>query len=234
MSKSERIRSFREELGYTQTEFAKICGYKSYTVIADWENNRKLPNTKTVERLYRRLDLNIHWYLTGEGPMKIEKEAAPYPISFSMGSDSDKIEITIPHMEGQEFIEIPILDHEIAAGFGMDITLQPAIEDSVKIIANTLSKRKNYFGIKVSGDSMEPAIGNGYTAIIEMIRTTDLLSLQNKIVAAKGPDGLVLKNLTHKDGRFYLTPENTIYPTIEFSSEHEIIGKLVMAVKEFG
>lgn len=58
----------------TQTEFAKDLGIDQ-TYISRYERGFVKPTTEFYLLLNKRLDVNINWLLTGEGPMYIESSS---------------------------------------------------------------------------------------------------------------------------------------------------------------
>jgi len=52
MLDAKAIKSIRESLGMTQTEFAVACG-KSYSAVCSWEAGTRHPTWKTMERINR-------------------------------------------------------------------------------------------------------------------------------------------------------------------------------------
>ena len=110
----------------------------------------------------------------------------------------------------------------IAAGIPID-----AIEDVIdeEEISDALARDGEYIGLKVKGDSMEPLIHNGATAIIR--RQPDCESGQIAAVLVNG-DEATLKRVYKRSSGITLIPENPKYDPISFpeSAPITIIGVL--------
>ena len=69
----ERIRTLRKQLGLTQKEFAKKIGVID-RLVSKWEKGLNDPTTKSLKAIAKTFNVNLHWLLTGEGEMFINKE----------------------------------------------------------------------------------------------------------------------------------------------------------------
>ena len=63
-----RIIELIDALNVTSKAFAEAIGVSSGNV-TDWKKGRVLPTVKVLSRIYENYDVNLHWLLTGEGPM---------------------------------------------------------------------------------------------------------------------------------------------------------------------
>ena len=57
-SLGERIRNAREKKGLSQTELARLCDVKSYTVISNWENDANRPDVEKLTKMCVALDVS--------------------------------------------------------------------------------------------------------------------------------------------------------------------------------
>ncbi len=68
-----RLRKWRKSCGLKGYELAKNIGI-SQGSLSDIENNKSLPSTETLIKLYKVTDINIIWLLMEEGPMNREED----------------------------------------------------------------------------------------------------------------------------------------------------------------
>jgi len=69
----ERLKDFRRSLGLTLEKFAKTIGVSKATVI-NYEKNETVPDISTVGKMVSEFGLNVHWLITGESEMFLEKD----------------------------------------------------------------------------------------------------------------------------------------------------------------
>ena len=122
--------------------------------------------------------------------------------------------------EEQDFREIPILG-TVAAG--RPILANENMDGSIRFHRSLLKNGKEYFALKVRGDSMEDAgIMNGDTAVIEhqsMVRN-------GEIAVVMLDEAVTLKTFYRESARIRLQPENTKYSPIYCSGDVRILGRL--------
>ncbi len=58
----DRLRSLREEKGYTQEEFAELLG-ETRLQIWRWENKKSIPDAETIVRLAKTLNVSSDYLL---------------------------------------------------------------------------------------------------------------------------------------------------------------------------
>lgn len=107
---------------------------------------------------------------------------------------------------------VPVLGY-VRAGIPME-----AIENVLGFeeIGADIASRGEYFGLKVSGDSMAPLFQPGDTVIVR--RQPDVDSGEIAVVLVNGDDAVV-KKVIKKDTSIVLVSENSAYEPIIFSSE---------------
>lgn len=66
---SRRIREVRENLVYTQADFASLLGVDQPSY-SRYETGRVVPSLKLLIVLARKTDTNIDWLITGRDPIK--------------------------------------------------------------------------------------------------------------------------------------------------------------------
>jgi len=129
--------------------------------------------------------------------------------------------------EEQDFREIPILG-TVAAG--RPILAIENMDGSIRFHKSLLKNGKDYFALRVRGDSMEDAgIINGDTAVIEhqnMVRN-------GEIAVVMLDDAVTLKTFYRESARIRLQPENAKYSPIYCSGDVRILGRLVHIFRSY-
>lgn len=119
--------------------------------------------------------------------------------------------------ETSDSVEIPLLGL-IAAGKPIEPIENP---EPIKVPKTMVSKRGNYYALKVEGDSMiEDGIWDGDVVVIKHQPTAD----DRDTVVAITENGATLKCFRNRNGRIYLEPRNKNLKNI-YPKELEIKGK---------
>lgn len=122
-----------------------------------------------------------------------------------------------PFEKTPETTEIPLLGF-IAAGKPIEPIENP---EPIKVPKSMVSKRGNYYALKVEGDSMiEDGIWDEDVVIIKHQQTAD----DRDTVVAITEDGATLKRFRNRDGKIYLEPRNKKLEII-YPKQLEIRGK---------
>lgn len=105
------------------------------------------------------------------------------------------------------------------------------ILDTEEIPASMLKGGKQYFGLKVKGNSMFPTYLNGDTVIFEKV--DDCESGQDCVVMVNGNDGTFKRVLKNKNG-IILQPLNSEYEPLVFTNEqiNNLPVKIIGIAKE--
>ena len=90
------------------------------------------------------------------------------------------------------------------------------IIDTEEISADMLKGDKQYFGLKIKGNSMEPEYLDGDTIILE--KTEDCESGDDAVVMVNGDDG-TFKRVFKNDNGIILQPLNPAYAPLVFTNE---------------
>ncbi|MDR2185773.1 MAG: transcriptional repressor LexA [Treponema sp.] len=137
----------------------------------------------------------------------------------SGGKRSRTIELVKREEESGGFVEVPLLG-SVAAG--RPISAEENWDGSVPVHGSTLKKNRQYFALKVRGDSMEEAgIMDGDTAVIEKADTVP----NGTIVVAMVDEAVTLKRFYKESNRVRLEPANSKYLPI-YSQDVRILGRL--------
>ena len=149
-----------------------------------------------------------------------------------MGFDVPMIEPSASSTSTKKGTTIKILGH-VAAGIPIE-----AIEDVIdeEEIPEELAKTGEFFGLKISGNSMEPDIHDGDTVIVR--KQDDAESDEIVIALVNGNDG-VCKRLKKYTDSIALISLNPSYEPMFFSQEEidnkpvRIVGKVVELRRKF-
>ena len=129
-----------------------------------------------------------------------------------------------PKKETRQIIEIPIIGR-IAAGEPIDV-----IENdfgTISVINNNFKDIKNYYALRVTGDSMiEEGIFDGDTVIIKKQSTAEN---GQTVVAIIDEEQATLKKIYRENGKFRLQPRNPNMKPL-FRTDVEIRGVVVQVI----
>lgn len=126
--------------------------------------------------------------------------------------------------EKPDSTEIPLLGI-IAAGKPIEPIETP---EPIKVPKGMVSKRGNYYALKVEGDSMvEDGIWDEDVVIIKHQQTAD----DRDVVVAVTEDGATLKRFRIRDGKIYLEPRNKNLENI-YPKHLEIKGKFCGLIRK--
>jgi repressor LexA len=129
--------------------------------------------------------------------------------------------------EDKEFKEIPILG-TVAAG--RPIMAEENIDGAIRLHKSHLKKGREYFALKVRGDSMEGAgVMDGDTAIIEQQNVVK----NGEIAVVMLDDAVTLKTFYLESARIRLQPENPKYSPIFCSRDLRVLGRLAMVLRSY-
>lgn len=106
------------------------------------------------------------------------------------------------------------------------------IIDTEEIPSNMLNGGKEYFGLRVKGDSMFPEYLDGDTLILEKIDTCE--NGDDCVVMVNGNDGTFKRVFKNENG-IILQPLNPIYPPMVYTNEQiaELPVRILGVVVEF-
>ena len=129
--------------------------------------------------------------------------------------------------EAEDFVEIPILG-TVAAG--KPILAIENMDGSFKIHRSQLKNNRQYFALKVKGDSMEDAgIMDGDTAVIEQ----QSVVRNGEIAVVMLDESVTLKTFFRENARVRLQPENSKYSPIFCSRDVRILGRLAHIFRSY-
>ena len=206
----------------SQREFGKRCGL-SHTYIAALEKNIDsrtnkpiAPTLDTVKYVSQGMNISI------EEILKLLDDEQEFTINQDISRDkllSNEAQLSIVYIYGT-----------IPAGVPME-----CIEDVIdieEISADMLKGGKQYFGLRVKGNSMEPEYLDGDTLILE--KTDDCESGDDCVVMVNGDDG-TFKRVFKTENGIRLQPLNNQYEPLIYSNEQieKLPVKILGVVVEF-
>ncbi|MDR3160805.1 MAG: transcriptional repressor LexA [Spirochaetaceae bacterium] len=141
---------------------------------------------------------------------------------------SRTIELTrmVEGEDSEGMVKIPFLG-TVAAG--LPSAAEAHQDGAVPIHHSMLKRNREYFALKVRGDSMEGAgILDGDTAIIEKQDH----ARNGEIVVALLDDSVTLKRFFKESSRVLLQPENSKYSTI-YTQDVRLLGRLAYTIRSY-
>ena len=213
---SERLSSLIKENGTDINVLANQIGIKSKSTIYRYMNGEMAPKISTIRYLAEFFMVNPIWLMGYDVPKKrdelYKKNNSQSAVVFVYG--------TIPAGIPMECIE--------------------DIIDTEDISADMLRGGKQYFGLRIKGNSMSPDYLDGDTLILEKV--DDCESGQDCVVMVNGNDGTFKRVIKNEENHtIRLQPLNTsldengmpLYEPITFNQEQiknlpvRIIGRVV-------
>jgi len=129
--------------------------------------------------------------------------------------------------EEEVFAEIPILGNVAA---GRPILAVENMDGSIKLHRSFLRNGRQYFALRVKGDSMEGAgIMDGDTAVIEHQN----LVRNGEIAVVVLDEAVTIKTFYRESARIRLQPENSKYSPIYCSKDVRVLGKLAHILRSY-
>ncbi|MDO5654677.1 MAG: LexA family transcriptional regulator [Flavobacteriaceae bacterium] len=181
---NQRLRELREELGYTQTEFAAMIGAGSSTV--DIERGKVKLNGVVVKELYRRFGINPIW-LFGENTHKRIREEKLTVMPRVITVDAEGLE------------NIVLVSQKAAAGYGLNIEDSQWLSALPQFQIPLPEYRNSSFrGFEVQGDSMLPLVKDKSWVICSAVESLDQIK-NNEIYVIVEQESIRLKVIQKDD-----------------------------------
>lgn len=203
------IKEYREKNNLSQRDFAKKCGL-SYTYISALEKNLDYrsgkpisPTLETIRSVANGVNMSI------DDLLKILDDEQELIIN-NVNSNIINVYGTIPAGVPMEMIE--------------------DIIDTEEIDENMLKGGKQYFGLKIKGNSMEPEYLNGDVIILQKVDNCE--SGDDCVIMVNGFEG-TFKRVRKNENGITLQPLNPVYEPKTYTNEDiqklpiKIIGKAV-------
>ncbi len=198
----KRFTNVRRDLGYTQSEFAKLLGISNTT--ADIERGRTKLSGKVVAELLRQFKINPLW-LFGEGTNQY--------LATSNVSVIPKV-VTVDANENENMV---LVNAKAAAGYPQNIQdtswyrQLPAFDIPLPEFRNA-----TYRGFQVEGDSMLPNLRPGEWVLAKAVESIQDVSA-NKMYVVVLHDAVLVKKLEKSPNgyKMSLISLNETYPPYE-------------------
>ncbi|MDR0312195.1 MAG: transcriptional repressor LexA [Treponema sp.] len=140
---------------------------------------------------------------------------------------SRTIELVKSQAEDNVFLEIPVVG-TVAAG--RPILAEENRDGFIRLPRSILSKNREYFALKVKGDSMIGAgIMEGDMAVIEKQNTAG----NGEIAVVMLDEAATLKTYYKESSRIRLQPENPAYKPIYCTQDVQILGRLAHILRTY-
>lgn len=202
------LKSLRTAAGITQNDLAAQLKI-SRSTIGMYESGAREPDFETLELIADYFNVDIDYLL---------------------GRTSKTTYIPTP--SPRKGVAVKVLGR-VAAGIPIE-----AIEDIIDTeeITEEMAKTGEFFGLRIKGDSMTPAICNGDTVIV---RQQDDADTGDIVIATINGDEATCKRLRKYQGGIELISINPSYKPFEFTNEEiqskpvKIIGKVVESRRKF-
>ena len=176
------------------------------------------PTIREVAEFFSISVKGAHDHLTALKKKGLLKQGDKKPRTMELVKDGE---------EEQDFMEIPILG-TVAAG--RPILAIENMDGSIRLHKSMLKNSKEYFALRVRGDSMEEAgIIDGDTAVIEHQSTVR----NGEIAVVMLDEAVTLKTFFRESARIRLQPENSKYSPIYCSVDVRILGKLAHIFRSY-
>ena len=203
----QRICDLIRKKGLTELQFCKATGIPQSTWYS-WKQRDSIPTNRYMPNITTFLGVSAEYIISGEG------------------ENIQKIELD------DEPIQIRVLG-KVAAGIPIE-----AVEDVIgeETISKKMAETGDYFGLRISGDSMEPTIHHGSIVIVR--QQDDVENGDIAIVIVNGEDATCKKIEKFENG-IMLVPINKAYEEKFYTNEEveklpvRIIGKVVESRTKF-
>lgn len=221
----------------SQTSFASEF-HLAQTTYGPYELGKRAIPIDLMNDLSKRFSVNLHWLITGEGPMYtdgVEGNAAPVerkerevPLSDSMGK-----EIEAPAVV-RDVTMVPLTNLKLSAGHGVEWSDGDFTGEYVPVPRRVAARygKCRMAAATIKGDSMEPTLRNGEPVVF----TLDGMTADSIYVIAIG-DELLVKRLQRNlgSGKLLVISDNPKYPPMTVDADAvRILGRVVMWVHDEG
>lgn len=205
---STNLKHLREKKGLSQNKLGNMIGVNQ-TTIARWEDDNRVPTIDNAIDVANALNVPL--------PDLLGKD-----LRFDNGAYMK------PIVDDENMIQIPVLG-TIKAGIAIEA--QQDILEYIEIPKTWIRGGKQFYGLKVSGDSMFPKYQENDIVVFEDSRNYNMETAKNKdcAVMVNGNDATFKKVLLNDDG-ITLVPYNTGSYDIKMYSRDDIINKPIKII----
>lgn len=180
-------------------------------------NNAYSPTIREVADHFSISVKGAHDHLTALRKKGLLKQGDKKPRTMGLVKNDDE----------EDIVEIQVLG-TVAAG--KPVMCEENMDGSIKFHRSMLKKGRQYFALRVKGDSMEGAgIMDGDTAIIEQQNTVR----NSEIAVVMVDEAVTLKTFYKESNRIRLQPENPKYNPIYCTGDLRVLGKLAHIMRSY-
>jgi len=208
----DHIKELRESSGWSQRQLAAKADISNST-LSLYESNERTPSITALLKLSKALHADF-------GTM----------INMLEGTkDNTYVYRDFNKIAG--VVAIPIVGTVRA---GRPIMAIDNIEGYINIDRMMLSNNKEYYGLKITGDSMDKIIAIGSIVILE--KTEDVKDGDIAVIGVNDQEATI-KKIQFKNNKVILYPmsNNPIYEPLFYDEDDDIkiLGKLIMSINQF-
>lgn len=202
------IKQYREEHKMSLQDFANLIGTsRSYIHMLEKNVNPSTnkpisPSIETLKLLANAMNMDLEFLLK-----QLNSNQEIY-------LSEDEYQKQFQHKDNSSDSAIVLVYGSIPAGVPMECIED--IIDTEEISTDMLKGGKQYFGLKVKGDSMEPDYLDGDTLILEKV--DDCENGDDCVVMVNGNEG-TFKRVKKNENGITLQPLNAKYDPISFTNE---------------
>ena len=189
------LKSIREQLEYSTHDVNKLCDI-SQSYISLMENGKRKPSPTILKKLASIYSLDY---------LDLYEKAGYIDLA-----ENEKLKVK----EKETNSAIVFVYGTIPAGIPMECIED--IIDTEEIPVEMLKGGKQYFGLKIKGDSMEPDYLDGDTLILE--KADDCENGDDAVIMVNGNDGTFKRVFKNENG-VILQPLNPTYSPMVYSNE---------------
>ena len=189
---SKNLKYLRESKGISKNKLGEMVGVNQ-TTIGRWETNEITPSIDNVEEVASVLNIPL--------PDLLIKD-----LTFDNASFVDI---------GDNMLKIPVLGTIKA---GIPIESQQDILEYIEIPKSWVKGGKQFYGLKISGNSMFPKYDENDIVIFEKNDDSSLYNGKDVAIMINGTESTFKKILVNEQG-IVLQPYNTAYDIMMFSKE---------------
>ena len=208
---AERFSELVKKSSIEVSKLAEMLGIKSKSTIYRYMNAEMAPKLTTVKYASEIFNVNPLWL---------------------MGYDVDKY-VTKKDILGNPVVSLPLVG---AVKAGYNYLAQENWIGTVDVETSLVGNGKDYFALKVKGDSMAPVFIEGDIVIIK--KQNDCETNEYAVVVTNGDEG-TLKKIKKTDNGIILQPLNPAYGPVMYTKEEIksmpiiIVGVVKQLKREF-
>ncbi|WP_235204877.1 XRE family transcriptional regulator [Pseudomonas syringae] len=178
-SLGQRIKRYRKEARLSQASLAKACGWDSQSRVGNYEKDTREPSLGDIQKIAKALGIN-----EAELLLNAKSKLLTAPVS-TIGGGSN-VEQGPPITSATRRIDIVGTAQLGQNGYWVGLEVSDGFVE-------TYSRDEDAYALRLKGDSMSPAIRNGWVAVCEpnhrlvsgeyvMVTTTDGQSMVKELL----------------------------------------------------